>query len=201
MKLYYSPGACSQNPHIALYESGLPFETDRVDNRAKKTSDGGDFLAINPKGQVPTLVLDDGQVLTENAAIVQYIADQANGAGLAPANGTMGRYRMQEWLSFVGSDLHKSYANLFNPNAPAEIKDAAKAMIVKKITVIDKALADGRDYLLGTFSVADTYAFVVIGWTKRFDIDISHLTNVTKFLARMRTRPAVQKALAAEGLA
>ena len=201
MKLYYSPGACSQNPHIALHESGLPFETDRIDNRAKKTSDGSDFLAINPKGQVPTLVLDDGQVLTENAAIVQYIADKANGANLAPAAGTLERYRLQEWLSFVGSEMHKSYGNLFNPNAPADMKDAAKALIVRKIAVVDQALADGRDYLLGSFSVADSYAFVVISWTKRFDIDISHLANVTRFMERMRVRPAVQKTLAAEGLA
>jgi len=110
----------------------------------------------------------------------------------------MARYRLQEWLSFVGSEIHKTYANLFNPNAPAEIKDATKQRVVQKIAVVDEALADGREYLLGEFSVADPYAFVVIGWTKRFDIDISHLANVTRYLERMRARPAVQQALAAE---
>jgi glutathione S-transferase len=198
MKLYYAPGACSLNPHIALIEAGLPFETERVDLRAKKTAGGGDYLAVNPKGQVPMLVLDDGETLTENAAISQYIADHAKGGRIAPPPGTMARYRLQEWLSFVGSEIHKTYANLFNPNAPAEIKDAAKQRILQKIAVVDEALADGREYLLGEFSVADPYAFVVIGWTKRFDIDISHLANVTRYLERMRARPAVQQALAAE---
>lgn len=201
MKLYYSPGACSLNPHIALYESGLPFEAERVDLRAKKTAGGGDFLAVNPKGQVPALTLDNGKLLTENAVIVQYVADQAKGANLAPPAGSMERYHLQEWLSFIGSEIHKSYANLFNPNAPAEMKDAAKARVTSKIAVIDKALADGRDYLLGQFSVADPYAFVITGWTKRFDIDIGHLAHVARFMERMRARPAVQKALAAEAAA
>jgi glutathione S-transferase len=199
VKLYYAPGACSLNPHIILRESGLEFEIDRIDNRAKKTEDGGDYLAVNPKGQVPALQLDDGQILTENAVISQYIADQASGAGLAPPPGTMERYRLQEWMSFIGSEIHKSYANLFNPNAPDDIKQAAKQKIAQKIAVVDKALA-GKEYLLGSFSIADSYAYVIMSWTKRFGIDIGHLENVTAFLDRIAARPAVQAARKAEGL-
>jgi glutathione S-transferase len=199
VKLYYAPGACSLNPHIVLRESGLDFELDRIDNRAKKTEDGGDYLAVNPKGQVPALKLDNGEVLTENGVIVQYIADLAKGRNLAPAPGTMERYRLQEWLSFIGSEIHKSYSNLFNPNAPEEIKTAAKQRIAQKIAIVDKAL-EGKDYLLGAFSIADTYAYVIMSWTKGFGIDISHLKNATAFLERIAARPAVQAARKAEGL-
>ncbi|HVV95151.1 MAG TPA: glutathione transferase GstA [Hyphomicrobiales bacterium] len=199
MKLYYAPGACSLNPHIILRESGLPFELDRIDNRAKKTEDGSDYLAVNPKGQVPALMLDDGTVLTENGVISQYIADKASGAHLAPKPGTMERYRLQEWLSFIGSEIHKSYANLFNPNAPEDIKAAARQRVAQKIAVVDKAL-EGKDYLLGTFSVADTYAYVIMSWAKRFGIDISNLKNVTAFLDRIAARPSVREARKVEGL-
>jgi glutathione S-transferase len=198
MKLYYSPGACSLSPHIALQEAGLPHDLVKVDLRAKTLADGSDFTRINPKGQVPTLVLDNGEVLTEGPAIVQWIADHAPGKGLAPANGTPERYRLQEWLNFISTDLHKSFGPLFNPAMPEEAKAIFRNMIMAKLKLVDQALA-GKDYLMGkTFTVADGYLFTILTWAEKMKFDLSGLPNVTAFKARVAARPAVQAALRAE---
>jgi glutathione S-transferase len=199
MKLYYSPGACSLSPHIALCEAGLKHEMIKVDLRAKKTETDADFGSINPKGYVPTLELDDGAILTEGPAIVQYIADKAPAANLAPANGTMERYRLQEWLTFIGTELHKQFSNLFNPNMPDNIKAATKEKIAGRFALIEKKLGS-QDYLMGkTFSVADGYMFVVMRWAKKFEVALP--AALEKYFDRIAARPKVQEALKMEGLA
>lgn len=201
MKLFIKPGACSLSPHIVLREAGLPVETVNVDLVSKKMADGGDFLAVNFKGQVPTLQLDDGAVLTEGAVIVQYVADQVPEKGLIPPAGSLDRYRVQEWLNFIGSELHKSFSPLFRPTTPDAYKDIAKQILAAKFAVVDKALA-GRQYLTGdSFCVADAYLFTVTRWTKAVGIDLSAYPNVAAFMERMAARPAVKETLAAEGLA
>jgi glutathione S-transferase len=200
MKLYFSPGACSLSPHIALCESGLPFELEQVDIRNKKTKDGGDYLQINPKGQVPVLELDGGERLTEGPAIVQYIADQAPSSGLAPANGTMARYRLQEWLNHVTSELHKSFGPIFRPNTPEDYKTISKENIGKRLDLIDQELSH-KPYLMGeTFTVADAYLFTVLNWTGRVGIDLARWPNLKAYIDRIHARPKVQDALRAEGL-
>jgi glutathione S-transferase len=200
MKLYYSPGACSLSPHIVLREAELPFELVKVDNKAKKTDKGEDFLAINRKGYVPVLELDDGERLTEGPAIVQYLADRVPQKALAPQNGTFARYRLQEWLNFITSELHKSFGPLFNPATPEDYKPVAKAHIIKRLEVVDSAL-DKKSYLMGeAFSVADAYLFTVVNWAAFVGVDIQHLSRVGQFMARMRERPSVKAALEAEGL-
>ncbi len=200
LTLYYSPGACSLSPHIVLREAGLAFELDKVSFGTKKTSDGGDFLAVNPKGSVPVLRLDDGQVLTEGPAIVQYLADRNPDAKLAPPAGTMERYRLQEWLNFITSELHKGYSPLFRPTTPEEYKAIARENLLKKYEFVDSKLA-GRNYLMGDqFTVADAYLFTVTTWAKHVGVDLSKFANVGAFMARMSARPAVQAALEAEGL-
>jgi glutathione S-transferase len=200
MKLYYSPGACSLSPHIALREAGLPFALVMASTKTKKLADGTDFTAINPKGQVPLLELDDGQRLSEGPAIVQYIADQAPASGLAPAWGTMERYRLIEWLNFITSELHKGFSPLFTPGMPEDAKAMARTRLGDKLAWVDHQL-EGRDYLLGAqFTVADAYLFTVAGWGKYVGVDISGLKNLTAFLARVAARPAVHDALKAEGL-
>jgi glutathione S-transferase len=200
MKLYYSSGACSLAPHIVLREAGLPFEAEKVDLRSKKTESGGDYLAVNPKGAVPALQLDDGQVLTEGPAIVQYLADQKPEAGLAPQNGTLSRYRLQEWLNFVSTELHKGFAPLFNPALPEEAKKITKEGLVKKIEHLDRHLA-GNPYLMGQgFTVVDAYAFTVLNWAKMFEIDLGSYPNVSAFMGRVAERPSAQAAMKAEGL-
>ncbi|WP_374398864.1 glutathione transferase GstA [Niveibacterium sp.] len=200
MKLFFSPGACSLSPHIALREAGLPVELVKVDLKTKQLADGGDFTAINPKGYVPTVQLDDGEILTEGPAIVQYIADQKPESGLAPANGTMARYRLQEWLTFINSELHKTFGALFNPNAPAETKDGAKALLAKRFDYLASQL-QGKDYLTGAqFTVADGYLFTVINWCQWVGIDLAQWPALAAFHARVAARPAVQAALRAEGL-
>lgn len=201
MKLYFAPGACSLSPHIALHEAGLAHSAEKVDLRTKKTASGADFLAVNPKGQVPAFVHDDGAVLTEGPAIVQYIADQAPKSGLAPANGTIGRYRVQEWLNYISTELHKGFSPLFKPNTP----DGYKPILIENINLrfahVDKELA-GKAYLTGdTFTVADGYLFVILRWADGMKIDITHLPDLTAFKARVLARPGVQAALKAEGLA
>ncbi len=199
-KLYYSPGACSLGPHIALREAGLPFTLVLVSTKTKKLADGSDYLAINPKGQVPLLELDDGQRLSEGSAIVQYIADQVPASGLAPAFGTMARYRLMEWLNFIASELHKGFGPLFAPNTPDEVKAAARARLVDRLTWVDGQLA-GKAWLMGdTFTVADAYLFTVAGWSKHVGVDITPLANLGAYLGRVAARPAVQEALKAEGL-
>lgn len=201
MKLFIKPGACSLSPHIVLREAGLPVETVNVDLVSKKMADGGDFLAVNFKGQVPTLQLDDGTVLTEGAVIAQYVADQAPEKGLIPPAGSLDRYRVQEWLNFIGSELHKSFSPLFRPTTPDAYKDIAKQILAAKLAIVDKALA-GKQYLTGdSFCVADAYLFTVTRWTKAVGIDLAAYPNVAAFMERVAARPAVQETLAAEGLA
>ena len=199
MKLYYMPGACSLAPHIAFREAGLPVDLELV-GRDKKTKSGEDYLSINPKGAVPAVKLDDGQVLTEAAVIQQYIADKAPGKKLAPAAGTIERYRLQELLNYIASELHKGIGQLFNPAMPEEYKEAVKkGLAAKQFPFIEKTLA-GRDYLLGDFTVADGYAFTVLNWTRLHNIDLSAFPNIGAFMKRVAARPAVQEAMKAEGL-
>jgi glutathione S-transferase len=200
MKLYYSPGACSLSPHIALKESGLPFEAIAAPTKTHKLEDGTDYYTINPLGYVPLLVLDDGRQLHEGAAIVQYIADQVPATNLAPVNGTYERYKLQEWLNFIATELHKGFSPLFTPGMPEEAKAMAKARLDGRLQWVNGELT-GKSYLMGdTFSVADGYLFTVAGWTRHVGIDISGLTNLVAYMTRVGARPAVQEALRAEGL-
>jgi glutathione S-transferase len=199
MKLYYSAGACSFSPHIVLKEGGFNFTTEKVDLRAGKYS-GGDFSKINPKGYVPVLQLDNGEVLTEGAAIVQYLADKKPEAKLMPAVGTMERFRCQEWLTYISTELHKGFGPLFYPTTPESEKVLAVEKLHKRISYLDSQLA-GKDYLLGSaFSVADAYAFTVLSWAGHVKLDISGYKNVGAFMERMKKRPKVQEALKDEGL-
>jgi glutathione S-transferase len=201
MKLYYSPGACSLSPHIVLREAGHTFELQRVDLQAKKLKPGeGDFFAVNPKGQVPVLELDDGDRLTEGPAIVQYLADQKPASGLAPANGTMPRYHLQEWLNFVTSDLHKVFAPLFRATTPEEFVKITKDNLANKFAFLDRHLAT-RQYLMGDgFTVADAYCFTITNWTRFKDIDLGRWPNLKSYMDRVGARPKVQEAMKAEGL-
>jgi glutathione S-transferase len=200
MKLYYSPGACSLSPHIALREAGLAFELVLASTKTKKLADGSDYLQINPKGQVPLLELDNGERLSEGPAIVQYIADQAPATGLAPAAGTMGRYRVIEWLNFITSELHKGFSPLFSPATPDDFKSIARTNLQTKLSYVNERL-EGKSYLTGEqFTVADAYLFVVSGWGQYVGVDISGLSHLEAFRARVAARPAVQEALRAEGL-
>lgn len=201
MQLYFSPGACSLSPHIVAREAGLNIDLVKTDLKTKHTADGGDFTAINGKGYVPTLQLDNGQVLTEGPAIVQYLADQAPETGLVPAAGTLERYRLQEWLNYITAEIHKSFSPLFNPDASADWKEGAKANLAKRFGYIDRHL-EGKSYLLGEkFSVADAYLFTVANWGQWVGVDIGQWPNVKAHHARVAARPKVQEALKAEGLA
>lgn len=200
MKLYYSPGACSLSPHIVLKEAGLTFEAIAAPTKTHKLADGTDYYSINPLGYVPFLVLDDGRTLHEGPAIVQYIADQVPAKQLAPANGTWERYKLQEWLNTIGTELHKGFSPLFTPGMPKEAKAMAETRLNARLQWVNGELA-GKTYLLGdNFSVADAYLFVVAGWGKHVGIDVSGLANLSAFMARVSARPAVQEALRAEGL-
>jgi glutathione S-transferase len=200
MKLYYSPGACSLSPHIVLREADLPFELLKKDLHSQTLEDGSDFRVINPKGYVPALILDDGQILTEGPAIVQYLADRVPGKKLAPPAGTMERVRLQEWLNYITSELHKTFSPLFNKQASEDWKDAARKLLDRRIDYVAKAL-EGRSYLMGdTFTVADCYLFTVLNWAAWVKIDLSRWPSVTEYLKRVAARPAVQAALKAEGL-
>jgi glutathione S-transferase len=201
MKLYMKQGACSLSPHIVLEEAGLPYETEVVDLKTKVTATGADYWAINPKGYVPALLLDNGELLTEGPAIVQYLADQVPAKKLAPANGTLERYRLQSWLTFIGTEIHKSYSAFFNPAAGDDWKAAAKALLERRYEYLDQQLA-GKSYLMGEdFTVADAYLFTVSCWAKPLKFDLSKWSNVSAYMARVAARPAVQAALKAEGLA
>ena len=200
MKLYYSPGACSLSPHIVAREAGIPIELEKVDLGAHKTEKGQDFMGVNPKGYVPALRLDDGSVLTEGPAIVQYLADQKPATKLAPAAGSIDRYRVQEWLAFIGTELHKNFGPLFNRASSDDVKQTAKTNIAKRLAYIDEQLAK-RAYLVGDgFTVADAYAFTIINWTNFVGIDLKAYPNVAAYSARVAARPKVQEALRAEGL-
>jgi glutathione S-transferase len=200
MKLYFSPGACSLSPHIVLRETGSKFELEQVNLQSKKLKSGGNFLEVNPKGQVPVLLLDDGDKLTEGPAIVQYIADQKPETGLVPKAGTKQRYHVQEWLNFITSEIHKSFSPLFRPNTPEDYVKIAKENLAGKFAYLDKHLA-GRQYLMGdTFTVADAYCFTVTSWSKYKDIDLGQWPNLKAYIDRVAVRPKVQEALKAEGL-
>jgi glutathione S-transferase len=200
MKLYYSPGACSLSPHIALREAGLAFEPVLASTKTHQLADGTDYYGINPLGYVPLLELDDGTQLREGPAIVQYIADQAPLKNLAPANGTLPRYRLQEWLTFLGMELHRNYTPLFFPALAEEGKQIFRDRLVKRYQWLDGQLA-GKDYLMGDhFTVADGYLFAVTRWAKPLNVDIAGRANVQAHLERVAARPAVQEALKVEGL-
>jgi glutathione S-transferase len=199
MKLYYAPGACSQAQHIVLRESGLDFQLEETDLRTKQTKSGIDFLTVNPKGYVPALQLDDGSVLTEGPAISQYIADQVPDSGLAPSAGSFERYRLQEWLNFITSELHKGFSPLFRPDTPEEYKAISKKNLGRRLDFLAGHLSD-NDYLLGRqFAVADAALFVMLTWAAKFGLDAVAQPALQAFLARMRERPAVAAALKAEG--
>ena len=200
MKLYFSPGACSLASHITLYEAGLPCTVDKVDMRTRKTSDGQDFTAINPKGYVPALKLDSGEVLSEVGVICQYLADQKPAANLAPAAGTMARYHLMEWLNFVATEVHKSIGALFNPKMTPEMKEVQLGVIERRLNALEKMIA-GKTYLMGdAFSVADAYLFTVINWSRIHKIDMAKWPNIQAFMARVAARPKVRAAMQAEGL-
>lgn len=200
MKLYFSAGACSLSPHIVLREASIPFELVAVDLRSKRLQDGSDFRAINPKGYVPALQLDDGQLLTEGPAIVQYVADLKPESKLAPPAGTLERYRLQEWLTFIGTELHKSFGVFFNPNATDETRNEARERLSTRFDFVAKAL-EGKSYLLGdTFTAADAYLYTILRWTKFAGIDLAKWPSIQAYFERVTARPAVQQALEAEKL-
>ncbi|MGZ5038758.1 MAG: glutathione transferase GstA [Usitatibacter sp.] len=200
MKLYYSPGACSLSPHIVASELGLDVQLEKVDLKSHKTAAGADFYAINPKGYVPTLQMDSGDVLTEGPAIVQYLADRKPEAGLAPANGTPERYHLQEMLGFINSEIHKTYSPLFSDKTSPELRQDRLEYLGKRYAVIEKQLA-GRNYLFGDkFSVADAYLFTVTTWAHHVKLDLAPFPNVQAFQKRVAARPAVQAAMKQEGL-
>jgi glutathione S-transferase len=201
MKLYYAPGACSLSPHIALLEAGLPYDLVKVDLRAKKLESGDDYLKVNPKGQVPALALDSGELVTEGPVIVQMIADRAAGKALAPSHDSSERYKLLEWLNFLTSEVHKNFGPLFAPALADDAKAFFKDRVTGKLKYIDSQLA-GRDYLMGNqFSVADGYLFTMLTWADRLKIDLSAMTNLAAYKARVAERPKVQEALKKEGLA
>ena len=200
MKLYYSAGACSLSPHIALEESGLAYEAISAPTKTHKLPDGSDYYKVNPLGYVPLLELKDGTRLREGPAIVQYIADQVPDKKLAPANGTMARYKLQEWLTFIGTEIHKGFSPMFNPAMPEQAKALAKSKLEERLKFVDGELA-GKSYLMGDqFTVADGYLFTVTNWTNFVGMNISALPNLTEFMARVGQRPAVLAAMKAEGL-
>ena len=200
MKLFYSPGACSLSPHIALREAGIPFTLAKVDLKNKKVDSGEDFNGVNGKGYVPALQLDNDQILTEGPAILQYIADQKPAAGLAPAVGTIERYKLQEWLNFISSEIHKPMGSMFNPAQTADWKEAVKATLSKRLDWLSKQL-ERKQYLMGEkFSVADGYLFTILGWAKIVGFDLSKWPVIQQYVARVGQRPKVIEAMKAEGL-
>ncbi len=200
MKLYYTPGACSLSPHIALLEAGLPYDLVKVDLRAKKLENGDDFLKVNPKGQVPVLALDSGELVTEGPVIVQMIADKAAGKNLAPARDSADRYKLLEWLNFITTELHKSFGPMFSPVLADEAKAFFKDRVMGKFKYVDSQLA-GRDYLMGSqFTVADGYMFTMLSWADRMKFDLSDMPNLLAYKDRVGARPKVQEALTKEGL-
>lgn len=200
MKLYFAPGACSLSPHIVAHELGIPLTLAKVDTSTKKVADGSDFWAVNPKGYVPALGLESGEVLTEGTAIVQYLADSKPDGKLVPANGTLERYRVQEMLGYINSELHKSYSPLFNSKTPPEVRQDREEYLRKRYGYIEKQLA-GKSYLFGEqFTVADAYLFTVTNWANFVKLDLSAFPNLLAFQKRVAGRPAVHAAMVAEGL-
>jgi len=200
MKLYYSPGACSMAPHIVAREAGYKFELEKVDIPNKKTSDGGDYWAINPKGYVPALQLDDGKVLTEVGVIIQYLADQKPESGLAAKAGSMERYHQMEAVNFAATEVHKQLGALFNPKMTPEMKEVQMGTIERRFNALEKLLA-GKQFITGDkFTIADAYLFAVLRWTGPLKVDLGKWPNIKNLLARVGARPAVQETLKAEGL-
>ncbi|MBT2116642.1 glutathione transferase GstA [Dyella sp. LX-66] len=200
MKLYYAAGACSLSPHIVALEAGIPVELVKVDTKAKRTASDQDYWLINPKGYVPALTLDDGELLTEGPAIVQYLADLKPESGLAPANGTTARYRLQEMLGYINSELHKTYSPLFKPETPDVVREERKEYLRKRYRLLEERLAQ-HPWLVGDrFTVADAYLFTVTNWAKHVALDLSEFPALLDFQKRVAERPAVQTALEAEGL-
>ena len=200
MKLYYSPGACSLSPHIILNEGGFSFDKEKVDLASRETETGADYTAVNPDGYVPALRLDDGQVLTEGPAIIQYLADRVPEKKLAPPMGTIERYRLMQWLNFISTELHKGFAPLFNPQAPEEWKAVATAQLARRLSSVSQQL-EGKDWLLGNdFTVADAYLFTVLGWGRYVGIELERWPVLKAYQDRVFMRPAVQSTLKAEGL-
>lgn len=200
MKLYFVPGTCSMAAHIVLREAGFAFESDRMDPATRRTAGGEDYLKVNPKGYVPALRLDDGQVLTEVGVILQYLADQKPETGLAPRPGTLERYRLMEWLSFVSSEIHKTFSPLFNPAIVPEMKEDRLNLLGRRLDFLATSL-DGKPFLLGEkFCVADAYLFTVLNWSHRLRIDLDRWPNLRDYLVRVSSRPAVQAAMKTEGL-
>lgn len=200
MKLYYAPGACSLSPHIVLLEAGLPYDLVKVDLRAKKLENGDDYLKVNPKGQVPALALDGGELVTEGPVIVQMLADKAPGKNLAPARDSTERYKLQEWLNYITAELHKNMGPLFSPMLSDDAKAFFKDRAMGKFRYVDGKLA-GHDYLMGKqFTVADAYLFVMLSWADAMKFDLTGLPNLLAYKARVAARPKVREALVEEGL-
>ncbi len=200
MKLYYTPGACSLSPHIVALEAELPLELIKVDLQTKLTEHGEDFKKINPNGYVPTLILDDGNRLTEGTAIVQYLADRAPEKKLAPEASTFERYLLQQWLNFVSTEIHKNFSPLFDPSAQQAAKDSAIERLSSRLETVEEHLSD-KPFLLGkTFSAADAYLFVTLSWRHYVNLDISRWPALTRYAEGISERPAVQQALKEEGL-
>jgi glutathione S-transferase len=200
MKLYYAPGACSLAPHIVAREAGLSPDLEKVDLANRTTASGRSFLEINPKGYVPALQVQDGTVMTEVSALIQYLADQAPQAGLIPAVGTPERYKVLEWIGFISTEIHKGFGPLWNPTTPDAVKQATKEKLFQRFAYLDQQL-DGRSYLTGErFTVADAYLFVVVNWTNFHGLSLGDYPNLTAFMERVAARPKVQEALQAEGL-
>ena len=200
MKLYYSPGACSMAPHIVAREAGHKIELEKVDIPAKKTAGGEDFWAINPKGYVPALKMDNGQVLTEVGVIIQYLADQKPESGLTAKMGTMERYRQMEAVNFAATEVHKQLGALFNPKMTPEMKEVQLGTVERRFNALEKILT-GKQYLTGeNYTVADAYLFTVLNWTKGLKIALDKWPNIKNFVARVAARPAVQETMKTEGL-
>jgi len=200
MKLYYAAGACSLSPHIVALEAGIPVELVKVDNKAKRTADGEDFWQINPKGYVPALQLDNGELLTEGPTIVQYLADLNPESGLAPANGSTERYRLQETLGYINSELHKTFTPLFKPDTPDAVREERKEYLRKRYALLEQRLAK-HDWLVGEqFTAADAYLFTVTNWARHVELDLSDFPAILAFQQRVASRPQVQSAMKAEGL-
>jgi glutathione S-transferase len=199
MKLYIAPGTCSLAPHIALREAGVPFDLAIVDLKSKRADDGASFTELNPKGYVPALRLDDGQVLTENVAVLLYIADRHPAAHLAPS-GTMERYRLIEWLCFINSELHKAFSPLFSPSAPEPMRQYAQTLILRRLDYLQGVMGDAGFVSGGRFTIADAYLFTVLSWCGEVGIDLERWPRLLRYEDRLRTRPAVLAALKAEGL-
>lgn len=200
MKLFHKPGACSLAPHIVLEELGVSYESEKVDLKTKVTESGADFLTINPKGYVPALQMDNGEVLTECQVILEYLGDLNPSQGLIPASGSSARYQAQAWLNFVATEIHKGFSPFFNPATPQEWKDICLANLERRLAYVESELA-GKDYLMGdTFTVADAYLFTVLGWAKYIQLDLAKWSNLSAYQARIAQRPAIVAAMKAEGL-